>query len=216
MKRRCGRAKVTEPFGYLLKPFDAKELQTAIEIALYKHQMEKKLLDSEQRLSITLHSIGDAVMATDSRGYVTFMNPRAEALTGWSLPEGFGRHVAEVFQVRRESEPAFPESAFVKVLQEGVAVDLGDHNLILMAKDGAERPIDDSAAPLKDDRGTTVGVVLVFRDITERRQLQEQLVQSQKMEAIGRLAGGVAHDFNNLLTVISVYTRIIVEPPQSP
>ena len=74
------RAKVTEPFGYLLKPFDAKELQTAIEIALYKHQMEKKLHDSEQRLSITLRSIDDAVMATDNRGYVTFMNPRAEDL----------------------------------------------------------------------------------------------------------------------------------------
>ena len=204
------RAKITEPFGYLLKPFDAKELQTAIEIALYKHQMEQKLHDSEQRLSITLRSIGDAVMATDSRGYVTFMNPRAEALTGWSQAEGLGRHVAEVFQVRHGSAPAVPASSFTKVLQEGVAVDLGDHNLILVAKDGTERPIDDSAAPLNDERGHTVGVVLVFRDITERRQLQEQLVQSQKMEAIGRLAGGVAHDFNNLLTVISVYTELLL------
>jgi two-component system, cell cycle sensor histidine kinase and response regulator CckA len=204
------RAKVTEPFGYLLKPFDAKELQTAIEIALYKHQMEKKLHDSEQRLSITLRSINDAVMATDNRGYVTFMNPRAETLTGWSQADGVGRHIAEIFQVRHETEPAFRESSFVKVLQEGVAVDLGEHNLILMAKDRAERPIDDSAAPLKDDRGNIVGVVLVFRDITERRQLQEQLVQSQKMEAIGRLAGGVAHDFNNLLTVISVYTELLL------
>jgi two-component system cell cycle sensor histidine kinase/response regulator CckA len=204
------RAKVTEPFGYLLKPFDAKELQTAIEIALYKHQMEKKLYESEQRLSITLRGIGDGVMATDTRGYVTFMNPRAEVLTGWSQAEGLGRHVAEVFQVRHESAPALPESSFVKVLQEGVAVELADHNMILMAKDGAERPIDDSAAPLKDDRGNMVGVVLVFRDITERRQLQEQLVQSQKMEAIGRLAGGVAHDFNNLLTVISVYTELLL------
>ncbi|HEX9872078.1 MAG TPA: ATP-binding protein, partial [Candidatus Tectomicrobia bacterium] len=192
------------------KPFDAKELQTSIETALYKHQMEKKLHDSEQRLSITLRSIGDAVMTTDSRGYVTFMNPRAEALTGWRQAEGLGRHVAEVFQVHHETAPAFPESSFIRVLQQGVPVDLGDHNLILMAKDGAERPIDDSAAPLKDERGDMVGVVLVFRDITERRQLQEQLVQSQKMEAIGRLAGGVAHDFNNLLTVISVYAELLL------
>jgi two-component system, cell cycle sensor histidine kinase and response regulator CckA len=204
------RAKVTEPFGYLLKPFDAKELQAAIEIALYKRQMEKKLRDNEQRLSITLRSIGDAVMTTDDRGYVTFMNPRAEALTGWSQSEGIGRHIAEVFQVHHESAPTVAESSFVKALQEGVTVALQDHHLILIAKDGAERPIEDSAAPLKDDRGNTVGVVLVFHDISERRQLQEQFVQSQKMEAIGRLAGGVAHDFNNLLTVISVYTELLV------
>jgi PAS domain S-box-containing protein len=204
------RAKVTEPFGYLLKPFDARELQTAIEIALYKHQMEKKLHESEQRLSITLRSIGDGVIATDTRGCVTFMNSRAEALTGWRQAEGLGRHVAEVFQLRHENVQALPESPFAKVLQEGVAVDLADHNLVLVAKDGTEQPIDDSAAPIKDDRGNVVGAVLVFRDITERRQLQEQLVQVQKMEAIGRLAGGVAHDFNNLLTVISVYTELLL------
>jgi two-component system, cell cycle sensor histidine kinase and response regulator CckA len=204
------RAKVTEPFGYLLKPFDARELQTAIEIALYKHQMEKKLQESEQRLSITLRSIGDAVMVTDTEGRITFMNPRAEALTGWSQTEGLGRPVAEVLQVRHEAAPALPESSFVKVLREGMAVDLADHSLVLVAKDGTPRPIDDSAAPLKDDRGNIVGAVLVFRDITERRQLQEQLMQAQKMEAIERLAGGMAHDFNNLLTVISVYTELLL------
>jgi two-component system, cell cycle sensor histidine kinase and response regulator CckA len=204
------RAKVTEPFGYILKPFDARELQTAIEIALYKHQMEKKLYESEQHLSITLRSIGDAVLATDIRGCVTFMNPRAETLTGWRPSEGLGRHVAEVLQIRSETTQALPDSPFVQVLREGVAIDLADHNLLLVAKDGTERPIEDSAAPLKDAHGNIVGAVLVFRDITERRQLHEQLMRAQKMEAIGRLAGGVAHDFNNLLTVISVYTELLL------
>jgi two-component system, cell cycle sensor histidine kinase and response regulator CckA len=204
------RAKITEPFGYILKPFDARELQTAIEIALYKHRMEKKLQESEQRLSITLRSIGDAVMAMDTQGCITFMNPRAEALTGWRQAEGLGRHVTEVLRVRHETMPAPPENPFVQALHGGVTVDLADHDLLLVAKDGTERPIDDSVAPLKDDRGNVIGAVLVLRDITERRQLQEQLVQAQKMEAIGRLAGGLAHDFNNLLTVISVYTDLLL------
>src|SRR5919108_5029853 len=110
------RAKVTEPFGYLLKPFDARELQTAIEIALYKHRMEKKLQESAQWLSTTLRSIGDAVMATDTQGCVTFMNPQAEALTGWKQAEALGRHVAEVLQVRQESAQALPDSPVVKAL----------------------------------------------------------------------------------------------------
>ncbi len=204
------RAKVTEPFGYILKPFDARELQTAIEIALYKHQMEKKLQESEQRLSITLRSIGDAVIVMDTRGCITFMNPRAEALSGWKQAEALGRRVTEVLRVRHESLPAPPESPLLRALHEGVTVDLADRHLLLVAKDATERPIDDSAAPLKDDRGDVIGAVLVLRDITERRQLQEQLVQAQKMEAIGRLAGGLAHDFNNLLTVISVYAELLL------
>ncbi len=204
------RAKVTEPFGYLLKPFDARELQTTIEIALYKHQMDKKLQESEQWLSTTLRSLGDAVLSTDTQGYITFMNPRAEVLTGWTQAEAFGRHVVEILLVRHETTQALAENPIVKVLQEGTTIDLADHNLVLVARDGSERPIDDSASPIKDDHDNIVGAVLIFRDITDRRQLQEQLVQAQKMEAIGRLAGGVAHDFNNLLTVISVYTELLL------
>lgn len=204
------RAKATEPYGYILKPFDARELQTAIEIALYKHQMEKKLHESEQRLSMTLRNIDDALITTDSRGRVTFMNPRAEALTGWSQDEGVGRHMTEVLQIRHDTGEGLAESPFVKVLRGGVAINFADHHLRLVAKDGTERPIEDSAAPLSDDHGNIIGAVLVFQDITERRQLQEDLVQAQKMEALGRLAGGLAHDFNNLLTVISVYTDLLL------
>jgi PAS domain S-box-containing protein len=204
------RAKATEPFGYILKPFDARELQTAIEIALYKHQMEKKLYESEQRLSLTLRSIDDAIITTDSRGRVTFMNPRAEALTGWRHDEGLGCHLTQVLRVRHDTAESLPESPFVKVLREGVAIDLADHNLRLVAKDGTERPIDDSAVPLRDEHGNIIGAVLVCRDISERQQSQEHLVRSEKLDAIGRLAGRMAHDFNNLLTVISVYTDLLL------
>jgi two-component system, cell cycle sensor histidine kinase and response regulator CckA len=204
------RAKATEPYGYILKPFDARELQTAIEVALYKHQMEKKLHESEQRLSMTLRSIDDAIITTDSQGRVTFMTPRAEALTGWSQNEGIGRHMTEVLRVRHDTAEGLPENPFVEVLRDGLTIELADHQLRLVAKDGTERPIDDGACPLRDDHDNIIGAVLVLRDITERQRLQEHLMQAQKMDALGRLAGGLAHDFNNLLTVISVYTDLLL------
>jgi two-component system, cell cycle sensor histidine kinase and response regulator CckA len=179
-------------------------------MALYKHRMDKKRQDSEQWLSTILRSLGDAVMATDTQGGITVMNPRAEVLTGWPQAEALGRHVLDVLVVRHEATEALAENPIVKVLQEGMTIDLAEHRLVLVAEDGIERPIDGSATPITDDHGTIIGAVLIFRDITEPRQLQEQLVQAQKMEAIGRLASGVAHDFNNLLTVISIYTELLL------
>ncbi|MBT9439463.1 MAG: response regulator, partial [Desulfobacterales bacterium] len=85
------RAKITEPFGYILKPFHEKELYTTIEMALYKHTMQRKLKESEQWLATTLKSIGDAVIATDTGKLITFMNPVAEALTGWKQEEAIGK-----------------------------------------------------------------------------------------------------------------------------
>jgi two-component system cell cycle sensor histidine kinase/response regulator CckA len=204
------RAKVTEPFGYILKPFDAREVQTTIEIALYKHRMDKKIRASEQWLGTTLRSLGDAVMTTDTRGCITFMNPHAEVLTGWTQAEALGRHATEVLLIRYESVQSCAENPIAKMLREGGTIELADHNLVLVAKDGTARPIEDSAVPIRDDQGSLIGSVLVFRDVSERRQLQEKLVQAEKMEAIGRLSGGVAHDFNNLLTVISVYTELLL------
>jgi two-component system, cell cycle sensor histidine kinase and response regulator CckA len=204
------RAKLTEPFGYILKPFDASELQTAIEIALYKHQMESKLKASEQWLATTLRSISDAVMTTDTQGRVTFMNPVAQVLTGWGLQEAIGRPVTEILQMRREGGQVLSENPVMKALKEGVNIDLAPHNLVLIARNETERPIDNSVAPIRDEHGHLSGAVVVFRDITERRRLQEQLLQAQKMEAVGRLAGTVAHDFNNLLTVISVYSELLM------
>ncbi len=96
------RAKATQPHGYLLKPFEEKEIRTTIEMALYKHQMERKLHESEQWLSTTLRSIGDAVIATDADGCVRLMNPIAEALTGWTEQDAMGQDLAEVFVVLQE------------------------------------------------------------------------------------------------------------------
>jgi PAS domain S-box-containing protein len=169
------RARVTEPFGYLLKPFEDSQLRTVIEMALYKHTAERKLRESERRYAVTLASIGDAVIATDDQGRVTFLNPVAEALTGWPQAEATGRPLAEVFHIINEETRQPVEDPAAKVLRLGTVVGLANHT-VLLARDGREVPIDDCGAPIIDDRGSITGVVLVFRDTTPRRQAEEAAV----------------------------------------
>ena len=172
------RAKITEPLGYILKPFEERELYTAIEIALYRHKMERKLKECQQWLATTLKSIGDAVIATDTRGLITFMNRVAEELTGWKQKDALGKDLIEVFNIINEQTPNFDENLITKVLQEGVVVGLENHTLI--ARDGTEIPIGDSAAPIRDDKGNITGVVLVFQDKTELKRAEEALRKSKE------------------------------------
>ncbi len=173
------RARVTEPFGYILKPFEDRELHTVIEMALYKHQAERRLLESERRYAVTLASIGDAVIATDGRGQVTFLNPAAEALTGWPGAEAAGRPLPEVFRIVNEETRRPAEDPASKVLRLGTVVGLANHTLLL-ARGGREVPIDDSGAPIRDDRGDVTGVVLVFHDVAEQRRAEAALRESEE------------------------------------
>ncbi len=173
------RARITEPYGYIIKPFRERELHITIDMALYKHEMERRLRASEKWLATTLKSIGDAVIATDGNGRVTFMNPVAEKLTGWPLEEAAGRELVEVFNIINMHSRQPTQNPVAKVLREGRVVGLANHTL-LVTRDGKETPIDDSAAPIKDDRGRIVGVVLVFRDITERQRADEVLRRSEE------------------------------------
>lgn len=165
------RAKITEPYGYILKPFEARDLGTTIEISLYKHQMEQQLREREQWLSTTLKSIGDAVITTDSQGLVTFMNPVAEALTCWKQEEVIGDDLTKVFQTINQKTRRVVENPAALALRQGVTVALENHTL-LITKNGQEIPIDDSAAPIKNESGKIMGAVLVFHDITEQQQLK--------------------------------------------
>lgn len=180
------RAKITQPFGYLLKPFESRELHTAIEMALYKHQMEAKLKESERWLGTTLKSIGDAVIATDIGGRIKFMNPIAEALTGWSEVEALGNELSSVFQTRDEQLGTPLESPVISVLREGHPVNLITPPLLL-SRAGTERLIEATISPIKDNTYTLSGVVVVFRDITERRQA-ELALQKAKAELETRVA----------------------------
>ncbi len=173
------RAKLTEPFGYILKPFEELELETHIQMALYKHQAEQKLREQREWLQVTLQSIGDAVLTTDAAGKVTSLNPVAEELTGWKMAEALGRPLAEVFDIINEESRKPAPNPVERVLKEGKIVGLANHTA-LISRDGMERAIEDSAAPIQDAQGRIVGVVMVFHDATERRRAEEALQQSEK------------------------------------
>src|SRR5262245_22943515 len=133
---------------------------------------QRRIAASERRYAVTLASIGDAVIATDTRARVTFLNPAAEALTGWPPADAAGRPLAEVFRIVNEQTRQPVEDPAAKVLRSGTVVGLANHTALL-ARDGRETPIDDCGAPIIDDRGRIAGVVLVFRDMTQRRQAEE-------------------------------------------
>ena len=120
----------------------------------------------------TLASIGDAVISTDAEGRVTFMNGVAEALTGWPQAEALGRPLPDVFHIVNERTRQPVENPVLRALREGTIVGLANHT-VLIARDGTERPIDDSAAPMRDEGGDLLGAVLVFRDVTERKRAEE-------------------------------------------
>jgi two-component system CheB/CheR fusion protein len=132
-------------------------------------QDSDSVFDRRDWLQITLASIGDGVITADAQGRVNYLNPVAEALTGWTIAEATGCEVEQVFRIVNETTKAPVEQPVRIVIERGLTVGLGNHTL-LIARDGSERPIDDSAAPITDGGGRVVGVVLIFRDITERRQ----------------------------------------------
>lgn len=134
--------------------------------------------DQKEWLRVTLASIGDAVIATDTEGRVTLLNPVAEELTGWSQSDAQGQLLQTIFVICNEQTRHTVENPVEKVLRHGVIVGLANHT-ILIARDGTERPIDDSAAPIRDESGKMIGVVLVFRDVTEQREAQNELKASE-------------------------------------
>ncbi len=176
---------------------------TAIAIAIGAiGDLQRKLDAERERWRITLTGIGDAVIATDPHGRITFLNPVAESVTGWKRQESIGRPLETVFKIINESTRAAAENPVRKVLQLDRVVGLANHT-VLIRKDGGEIPIDDSAAPIIDASGRTVGVVLVFRDISERRLAEAALLRTEKLATVGRMAATIAHEINNPLESVT-------------
>jgi PAS domain S-box-containing protein/putative nucleotidyltransferase with HDIG domain len=170
------RAKETEPFGYLLKPFEERELKSTIEIALYKFVMEMKLKERERWLSTMLKSIEDGVIATDKKGNVTFMNPLAETLTGWQQAKALNKPLKEVYKII-DGKNKKEQSISVRDILKGDEYHLPS-DIALVSKKGKTIPVDHRAAPITDEIGSTSGVVLAFRDITRQKKTEAELIRS--------------------------------------
>ena len=167
----------------------------------HRIQVEKALAREKEQLAVTLRSIADGVITTDISGNVVMLNKAAEELTGWSNEEAAGRPSADVFKVINGQTRQVQENPITQVLNTGQMSGLAKHS-VLIAQNGKERSIADSCAPILDAKSNIIGVVLVFRDVTEKQRLQQEAVKNRKLESIGVLAGGIAHDFNNILAAI--------------
>lgn len=168
------RAKVTEPFGYLLKPFDDQELRITVEIALYRHKLDKKLKANERWLATTLQSIGEGVITTDIEGRVNYINPQAEVLTGWTQAEALGQEASAVFQIVEGLTHTLLECPVIALLRKAAGPVEANH-IMLLARNGIITVIDYNLAPISTPEGHLAGAVLAFRNITERHHLEERL-----------------------------------------
>ncbi|MBN4006874.1 ATP-binding protein [Nostoc sp. LPT] len=206
------RAKITQPFGYIVKPFTTKDLKIAIEIGLLKHRLERELRENRDQLAILLNSMSDAVIATNEQGKMTFMNPAAEALTGWQQKDALGNEAAKIFHIVDEVTETTLENPVTKVLREQQVVYLGEFTS-LITKNGKRVPIGDSASPLKQGSDQINGVVVVFWDLSERRQtklLEQALEKEQELNRLKSLfISTVSHEFRNPLTVVQTAVELM-------
>jgi PAS domain S-box-containing protein len=165
----------------------AQDLARRAAVAVENARLHREAEEQRERLRVTLSSIGDAVIATDTAGRITFMNPVAERLTAWGLPEATGRDLTEIFPIVNEVTRTTVENPVDRVIATGAVVGLANHT-VLLARDRTELPIDDSAAPIRDEDGRMMGVVLVFHDVTERRQGEREraalLAREQEARAL--------------------------------
>jgi two-component system, cell cycle sensor histidine kinase and response regulator CckA len=196
------RAKITQPFGYIIKPFEERELKTAIEIALYRAGMERRLIDSEERYRNLFHEGISANFLADTEGLVTEANPAFRALIGAGPEAALPRLTSLV-----PDHAAL--AAFMEMVASGQRLELEE--LPLRSLDGRDLTVLANAAVLYDPEGRPRGIQGELIDTTERRRLEERLLLAQKMEAAGKLAGGIAHDFNNILTAIIGYSNLLAD-----
>jgi PAS domain S-box-containing protein len=209
------RAKLTAPFGYILKPVKEQELYVAIETALQRYERE-------HLLSAILTGMGDGVIVVNPQRRIQFLNPVAESLTGWQLSEARDRELTEVFNVVDEQTQQPVNHLVSAVVQQDTTVYL-ENGIVLISKSGTTIPIADSAAPIKDNKGAIAGIVLVFRDITQQRLAQErnlamerdrhlelQMAELQRLNQLKEdFLNTVSHELRTPLSNIKIAVRLL-------
>src|SRR5947208_2242795 len=167
-----------------------------------RKRFEQQIAAEKESLAVTLRAIGDGVITTDVNGKVIMLNSEAEKLTGWSSKEGIGQPLKSVFDVTIDlAAQAKVQKSGYRSEAQSILLNLPE-NVTLTSRDGNERIIEQVASPIRDNKNEVAGVVLVFRDITERQRNEAERRKAETLEQLGLLAGGIAHDFNNLLTAI--------------
>jgi diguanylate cyclase (GGDEF)-like protein/PAS domain S-box-containing protein len=171
------RAARATPYGYMTKPFQTKELRATIEVALYKARMETQLRESERWFASALRCVGDGVVVIEPDGHIRFLNAVAEQLTGWTQEDAVGVHVDTVIDVQRPADQS--ESQALRALRGESVVGI-EHALVLKRRGGQSLRVDESAAPVFDEQGNKLGVVVVLRDATERLRQEALMRQSEE------------------------------------
>jgi PAS domain S-box-containing protein len=173
----------------------------ALEALSQARAAEQALANEKERLTVTLRSIGDGVIATDLDGIVRLMNNVAESLTGWTQEHAVGQSLASVFQnfCPDTRERCVHSMSALSAVPEGAS---SNRSTMLVARDLSERPIEENTAPLRGADGRTIGMVVAFRDVTEALKMREERANANRVASLGLLAGGIAHDFNNILIAV--------------
>ncbi|MEH1855391.1 MAG: diguanylate cyclase [Nostoc sp.] len=181
---------LSEPFSYIVKPVIERDLYFAIEMALYKHQSKKILYEEKQRLATIIHSMGCAVIVTYANGSIQMMNPIAERITGWKQSEAFGKNLVEVVNLVDKDVGETIENLATDVMEAGEILNLPE-NCTLITKDGREIAIGDNVSPIQDRDGNITGAVLIFQDITKRKQTEAQLIRNAFYDGLTALPNRV-------------------------
>jgi len=168
---------------------------------LERQWYQDRLAAEKERLAVTLQSIGDGVITTDMDGRVLMINPVGEFLTGWPQQDAVDKPIDEVLVLQEEESGNRLPNPISEVIQAQRITAVPTQSM-LSSRGGKERLIASSVAPISDRDGSIIGAVLVFRDITDKRRIEEEMLKVEKLESIGVLAGGIAHDFNNILTAV--------------